>query len=429
VRAPALTAIALGPQVVGGKVTFNVPLGTGSMSILSQGVDVPVTSITLNGNTIVPNSVVPTLVTDPSSTMIFDDLPAAPADGSGKAIFYGGVSPFTGMMTVPNTSFYLQHAALQGGIPPGDWSFTVNDFARECTQVRNCTRSTAAQDTYDVQVLLKPGIPAATGTVNVAFYFVGGGIPDAATANTSPAFARMLQTLGQFYAAAGLCLGKVTLYDVAPWAKTKYGGLVNADDQSVCGDLSQIFTLSSPGDQINFFFLNGFKSSNGGMLSVVGIDGTIPGPSSVGGTVNSGASANGSDLTFGVCGGAVDIHNCGADEVAYIVAHEGGHFMGLYHTTEQTGDSFDPISDTPICPCASCVPPSQQAACASKNPPAGTPPTLVRNDSCLTPNGTPQCGGGNNMMFWLLPGSFNPNPQTALSPQQGQVMRSNLVVR
>jgi hypothetical protein len=32
-------------------------------------------------------------------------------------------------------------------------------------------------------------------------------------------------------------------------------------------------------------------------------------------------------------------------------------------------------------------------------------------------------------MFWLLPGSFSPNLQSILSPQQGQVIRSNLVVR
>jgi hypothetical protein len=263
--------------------------------------------------------------------------------------------------------------------------------------------------------------------VNLAFYFVGN-VMNATTALNDAAFNRMVRTLGQFYASAGLCLGTVTLWDVADWAKQKYGNLINADDGSVCGDLAQIFTLSAPGNQINFFFVNGFKSSTGTDLMVVGIDGTIPGPSAVGGTVNSGASANASDLTAGICGGAVDIHNCGADEVAYIVAHEGGHFMGLYHTTEQTGDGFDPIADTAICPCTSCAPQNQQASCAV-NSPNTSQPTLVRNEVCLSPNGTPQCGGGSNLMFWLIPNSFNPNPQTVFSPHQAQLMRSNLVVR
>jgi len=168
--------------------------------------------------------------------------------------------------------------------------------------------------------------------------------------------------------------------------------------------------------------------STGQGLNVVGVDGTIPGPSSVGGNVSSGASVNGSDLTLTGCGAGIDILNCGADSVAYITAHEGGHFMGLYHTTEQTGDSFDPLSDTPSCPCASCAPASQQANCVSKNPSAAQP-TLIRNESCLRPTGTPVCGGGENLMFWLLPQSFNPNPPSVLSAHQGQVIRSNLVVR
>ncbi len=428
VSTPSMPAQTFGAKVVNDTVQFNVPRGTGSISILSQGSNVPLQTVTLNGTLSIPNSVVPTLVTSPSSGVIFDDLPTPPADGSGVPVFYGGFSPFTGMMTMPNTSFSLEHSALQGGFDPGTWSFKVNDFALECLQVSNCTPKTTPSDAYDIRVLLKPALPAATGTVDVAFYFLGGSITSAATAQGDAAFARMLQTLGKFYASAGLCLGTVTLYDVPQWAKAKFG-MPNADDDSVCGELSQMFTLAAPGNQINFFFVTGFVNGSNQGLNVVGIDGTIPGPSSVGGNVNSGASVNGSDLSIAGCtSAAVDIHNCGADEVAYIAAHEGGHFMGLYHTTEQTGDSFDPLSDTPTCPCTTCVAAAQQANCAPKNP-SGTQPTLVRNESCLRPTGTPVCGGGDNLMFWLLPGSFNPNPQSVMTTHQGQVIRSNLVVR
>jgi hypothetical protein len=64
----------------------------------------------LNGSTVIPNSVVPTLVTNPSNLVIFDDISPPPSDGSNKPIFYAGLSPFTGMMTIPNTSFSLQQA-------------------------------------------------------------------------------------------------------------------------------------------------------------------------------------------------------------------------------------------------------------------------------------------------------------------------------
>jgi len=421
VGSPVLPAAAApGVMAVGRAVSFTVPAGTGSLSILSQGATVPVSSITV-GTTVVPNSVVPSLVRNPSNVLLYDDTAQTPRDGSANPIFYGGLSPFTGMMTVPNTSVSLLRAGVGGGIQQGTWQFTVNDFALECTGFSNCTPRTPPGTSYDVRVLLKPGLPAATGTVDLAFYFVGGAIGTASIAQASAAFNRMLQTLGTLYANAGLCLGTVTLYDVPAWAKTKWGGLVNADDDLPCGDLSQIFTLSAPGNQINFFFLNGFKTSTGGNLNVVGVDGTIPGPASLGGNVSSGAAVNGSDLSAVGCGGAIDLANCGADEVAYIVAHEGGHFMGLYHVTEQTGDSFDPLSDTPNCPCTSCAPASQQSSCAANNSTTSTP-TLVRNGSCLRP---PSCGGGDNLMFWLL-GSASTG---ALSPHQGQVIRSNLVVR
>jgi hypothetical protein len=432
VSTPPLPAQAFGAKVVNSTVQFNVPRGTGSISILSQGSNVPQQSVTFGTRSIL-NSVVPSLVTSPASGMIFDDIPPPPADGSGKAVFYGGFSPFTGMMTLPNTSFSLQHAALQGGFDPGTWSFLVNDFALECLSVSGCSPKTPPTNAYDIRVLLKPGLPSATGTVDVAFYLVAGSttpsgsLANATKASTDPAFVRMVQTLGKFYASAGLCLGTVSVYDVPDWARTKYS-MPNADDDSVCGDLSQMFTLAVPGNQINVFFVDGYTNSSHQGLNVVGIDGTIPGPAALGANVNSGASANGSDLSAVGCTSAVDIHNCGADEVAYIVAHEGGHFMGLFHTTEQTGDSFDPLSDTPTCACDVCAPVNQQANCASKNP-STSQPTLIRNEACLRPTGTPVCGGGDNLMFWLLPQTFNPNPPSVLSAHQGQVIRSNLVIR
>jgi hypothetical protein len=422
----ALATQQFGTNTVGKEITVTVPAGTGSMSIYSQGVAVPIISVTLTPTSgapfKVPNSVVPTLVKDPLGTLLFDDLPPPPADGSGLPIFYGGVSPFTGTMTVPNTSFLLEHTALQGGLSPGPWKFTVNDFAQECTQVRNCTGG-GATSSYDVRVYLKPGIAPATGTVDFAFYFVGGPIPfDQAPTNAS--FQRMLSSLAQIYASAGICIGKITLYDMPTWVKNSpdFTPTINADDQSPCGPLSRLFTLSQPGNQINVFLVNGFKNAAGSPINVVGVDGTIPGPSSIGGTVSSGAAVNAGDLiNTAQCGSAFSPRLCGPDSVAYIIAHEAGHFMGLYHTTEQTGGSFDPISDTRTCACSVCAPAgSARNACG-----AASSPTLMFNRNCVSGASSPQCGGGDNLMFWFL----DVESKGTLSPQQAQVMRANPVIR
>ena len=427
--------------MVGRTITFTVPPGTGTISILSQGITSgslqvsggtqPPDTISFQGSPI-SNSVVPTLLKDPNGRTIYDDDPPTqpPADPSGMEAFYGGFSAWTGMMTVPNAAPLLAHTALQGGLTPGTWQFNVNDFALECTNPAHasvCGSSGNRTSVYDIQVLLKPGIAPATGTVDLAFYVVFG---NATTTNANsviadPSFTRMVRSLAQLYAAVGICLGKVTVYDVPSWARTRFGGALNAVDDRACGDLGQLFTLSAPGNQINLFLVNGFKNAADQTINVVGVDGTIPGPSTVGGTISSGAAVNGSDLDAqaAFCGSVFDPLGCGADEVAYIAAHEGGHYLGLYHTTEQYGDSFDPLSDTKTCACTSCVPQNMQASCAS-NRPAGTP-VQVTNNYCVSTNTTPPCGGGDNMMFWLL----RPESRAALTPQQGQVMRANPLVR
>ena len=105
--------------------------------------------------------------------------------------------------------------------------------------------------------------------------------------------------------------------------------------------------------------------------------------------------------------------------VAYIAAHEGGHFLGLYHLTESTGQNFDPLTDTPTCKCESCVAPSSQPGCGK-----GATPPLVGASECAGTQSS--CAGGQYLMFWQL------NPQVSqaqISPQQAQLMRLNPVVQ
>src|SRR5207248_542711 len=95
-----------------------------------------------------------------------------------------------------------------------------------------------------------------------------------ATAEVSPGFTRMISTLQTIYSRAGLCLGNVTLYDVPTWAKARFATGVSADKTGPCDELDQMFTLSLPGNALNFFFVDDITqpASGGGVGSVVGID-------------------------------------------------------------------------------------------------------------------------------------------------------------
>ena len=71
--------------------------------------------------------------------------------------------------------------------------------------------------------------------------------------------------------------------------------------------------------------------------TIVGLSAGPPGTATIGGTSKSGMAVTSLDL---------------ADNPAYvaqILAHEGAHFMGLFHTTEKDGGTHDPISDTEQC--------------------------------------------------------------------------------
>jgi hypothetical protein len=419
--------IALGTHTVGDVVNFTVPSGTVSITIVEQangtGAAAPPDVVTLNGNQVIENTAVPDKLKNPGGTVLYDDNPPSPPppDPSGDTVFFASGSPVTGAFTIPNTSKLLAQSV--NGLPTGQWSFVVNDFGYECVGASNCTGGSKAS-TYDVRVLLKGGAPRTSGTVDVAFYLVGmesaPNVPiTAANALSDPGITRMVSSLASLYSKAGICLGKVTFYDVPAWAETTYGSL-KIDETGPCSDLDQMFTLSVPGNQLNFFLTGSFttQANPGSPISVAGIDGTIPGPSAFGGTIHSGAVVNGADIRGGACSGTtVNPRACGADEVAYIAAHEGGHWMGLYHTTESAGDNFDPLADTSKCPCDPCVPQANRGQCTKP----GDLPPVVNGANCTKSR---SCGGGENLMFWLLDSSSS----GALTCEQGGVMRANPVV-
>jgi len=104
--------------------------------------------------------------------------------------------------------------------------------------------------------------------------------------------------------------------------------------------------------------------------------------------------------------------------VAFISAHETGHFLGLFHTTEREGADFDPLTDTPKCPCTSCASTAQRSRCGTYG---ANSPALVA-DRCVS---APTCAGGDNLMFWFLEPGYSAG---VLTPQQSQVMRLNPLV-
>ena len=406
----------LGTHKVGTQLSFTVPPDAGSVTIVQQAKIAGLTVV--YKNQVIDNSAVPLTITFPDGGIAYDDnanVPDSGVDYSGYYAFYGGGTPNTAAFTIPNTS-----ASLDAGVPEGTWKFVVNDYANECTFVSGCSDGGSADSTYDVTVITRTQPQGST--LDAAFYIVAdmstpSGAPlRAANATSDTSVQRMMQSFQSILAQAGIT-ANVTFYDVGASDRARFGTNLSVTNTGPCEEMNQMFTLSSAhgGDVMNLFFVQGLQSSDStGTLFVVGVDGTIPGPSSFNGTVQSGAVVSMADLYAGrtYCTGGLDVR-CGADEVAYVAAHETGHFLGLFHTTEKEGADFDPITDTPRCPCSTCASTVDQPRCGTSNPPN------MLASRCVSPS---SCGGGDNLMFWLLA------PGGKLSPQQAQVMRLNPLV-
>ncbi|OFX20418.1 MAG: hypothetical protein A2V77_02730 [Anaeromyxobacter sp. RBG_16_69_14] len=436
----------LGTFKVGETVAFDVPANTASVTIVEQAISAPDYVVLASGQTFkVDNTAVPLMVKDPDGNVVYDDNQQIPDDLSSLLAYYGGASPSTGTFTIPNTTAGL---AMVGpsGLPAGPWSMIVSDYAYECTNPAasplpsdlSCPTGATDESTYDVTVITKPteaGAIPATGTLDVAIYFVVATAEDssgtdrelsAAAAASDPDLGRMATTLRTIFSNAGVTVGSITYKDLPESVRAAYATGVNVDEAGACGELSQLLKLAEAGNTLNIFFVSSFQAT--GLAEnqlIVGIDGTIPGPSTIGGTIASGAAVTTHDLRFGSahCNGDPNL-DCGADLTAYIIAHEAGHFLGLYHVTESGGTLFDPLDDSAPCPCSTCKAASATDRCSDAIPP---PATNTEHQMTVTEcTASTSCSGGANLMFWLLDsqGSLG-----ILTPQQQAVIRANPLVQ
>jgi hypothetical protein len=431
---PAAQVIELGTHRVGDNVSFTVPAGTGSISIVEQAVGaVPLLTVFNNSGTaqVVDNSAVPRFVFFPDGGTAYDDFnfPSPGADKtidpSGSYIEYSQDTPVASAFTFPNTA-----VSLAQGVAAGSWSFIVSDFAHECSET-TCFDGGTDLDEYDVKVLLRPLQVGANLDVN--FYIVGAVTNPAGVALTAASAAndarvqRMVFTLTSLYAVAGITIGTPKFFDVTAAQRSTYEHIVVSGDssgQGPCEQLDQMFVISSanPGVTMNLFLVSDLVDTSAtGNDTLVGIDGTIPGLSSFSGTVHSGAAVSLADLYAGICttGGTLNLRGCGADEVAYIAAHETGHFLGLFHTSEMNGDLVDPLDDTGKCICTACA--ASTANCGKTD---GSAPVL-EPANCVG-SATSSCTGATNLMFWSIDHTISAG---LLSSEQSQVMLLNPLIQ
>ncbi len=223
-----------------------------------------------------------------------------------------------------------------------------------------------------------PGGRLDAGAVLLRLWFVGTRTVNAASAPTNTRLTAAVDEMRRIYAAAGVGVTVLGYVDATAADAARYGVIDSPQE------LRELFTRTggNPDPVLNLMFVRGI-SSTAGLENAVGVAGAIDGPAGANGTVASGVVV-GWETTQGR-----------TDILGQVMAHECGHYLGLWHPVEQL---------------AGCTT-SGQMGCSPFGgvDPIGDTPT--------------DATASRNLMFWQAQGG------TALSAGQGYVMRAHALVR
>lgn len=179
--------------------------------------------------------------------------------------------------------------------------------------------------------------------IDLNVYLVGLPGVTAATAPEDENFIALFDAFEAIYAQADVEIGELRFIDPPADVVETYQII-----RSQAAAEALVAETLVPGDDfddalsMNVFFTRAFAFSNG--QGVLGISMGLPGAAGLHGTRASGVAFTGEFI-----GETIPREGDGNQYTGIVLAHEVGHFLGLFHTSEQFGAGFDPLADTPEC--------------------------------------------------------------------------------
>lgn len=271
-----------------------------------------------------------------------------------------------------------------GDFPSGDYDIALSN-------------ASASAVTANVYLAKKTDSDFSKGgiTVNLFVYTVGGSNVVITSVDDAQNIKNYMTNIFQ---QAGVTVSGFNVeFREDPNAVAQAGGSIG--DVSAFLQSASIGTAGRGDTGINCFLM---PRLGGGLL---GMDGAIPGPGFLHGTAASGLVA--AATSFGFVFPGMTVHETDQSYLSLTLAHEIGHYLGLYHPSERNGKTHDPLSDT--------------AECGTQYD--------TNHDGVIS---GPECRGVNTqyLMFWTddITNGQPTGDQTTISPQQGEVINTHPAV-